>query len=203
MVKMIIYDCDGVIFESKRANLEYYNYILKNFNLPLVKENDLEKLEIIHTFSNDEVIKRLFPEPLIDKAIKFSQTVDYSKFYKFMKMEPEFKETCLILKSKGIITAIATNRSRTFPNLFKYFNLDEVIVDYVTVSIVKNPKPAPDMLIYLLNKHKIHNKEAFYIGDSRVDYIASEKAKIKFFAYKVKINDSITLHKHSEILKFV
>ena len=28
-VKMVIYDCDGVIFDSEKANLEYYSYIFK------------------------------------------------------------------------------------------------------------------------------------------------------------------------------
>ncbi len=203
MVKMVIYDCDGVIFESKKANLEYYNYILKNFNLPPVSENDKKKLEIIHTYSNDEVIKKIFPNELVDKAIEFSKNVDYSMFYKFMKIEPFFFETCEKLKRLNIKTAIATNRSKTFPHLFKFFKLDKIIDDYVTVSIIKNPKPAPDMLLYLLKKNSLNPEEAIYVGDSIIDYEASKKAKIFFISYKNKINDAPKINSHTEIFNFL
>jgi len=204
MVKMVIYDCDGVIFDSKKANQEYYNYILKNFGFPPVDSNDEEKLEIIHTYSNDEVLKKIFPnETLAQKAIEFSQSVDYSQFYKYMTIEPEFFDTCKELKKRGIKLAIATNRSRTFPHLFSYFNLEKIIDDYVTVSIIKNPKPAPDMLIYLLKKNKLNPEEAIFIGDSIIDYQASKYAKIPFIGYKIKFENSLKINKHSEILKYL
>ncbi len=202
MVKMVIYDCDGVIFDSKKANLEYYNYILKHFGYPPVNENDKEKLLIIHTYSNDNVILNLFEDKdIAKKAIEFSKSVDYSQFYKYMTMEPEFFETCNLLKSNGIKVAIATNRSKTFPHLFKYFNLDKVIDDYATVSIVKNPKPAPDMLLYLLNRNNLKPFEALYIGDAEIDYIASKEAKIPFIGYKKSFNNCPKINKHLEILK--
>ena len=203
MVKMVIYDCDGVIFDSKRANFEYYNYILKHFGLSEVNENDYEKVEIIHTYSNDGVLKKLFPENLHEKAIGFSKSVDYSMFYKYMKMEPYFLETCNELEKRGIIKTIATNRSRTFPHLFEYFRLNEFIDDYVTVSIVKNPKPAPDMLNHLLKKYKILPEQAIYVGDAIIDYEASKKAKIFFISYKTKIPNVPVINNHLDILKYL
>ena len=203
VIKMVIYDCDGVIFDSKKANLEYYNYILKHFGFPIVNENDTEKLEIIHTYSNDEVLKHLFSNGLSEKAIEFSKTVDYSMFYKYMRMEKYFVETCIKLKEKNILVTIATNRSRTFPALFRHFKLNEIIDDYVTVSIVKNPKPAPDMLFYLLKKYNLKTENAIYVGDSIVDYKASKQADIFFISYKNIINNVPVIKNHLEILKFL
>ena len=203
VIKMAIYDCDGVIFDSKKANLEYYNYILKHFGFPIVNENDTEKLEIIHTYSNNEVLKHLFPQNLSKEAIEFSKTVDYSMFYKYMKMEPNFLDVCKKLKEKNILITIATNRSRTFPALFQYFNLNEIIDDYVTVSIIKNPKPAPDMLLYLLKKYNLKPENAIYVGDSIIDYKASKSANIFFISYKNKINNVPVIKNHLEILKFL
>ncbi|HEX9949261.1 MAG TPA: HAD hydrolase-like protein, partial [Thermodesulfobacteriota bacterium] len=33
-IKVIIFDCDGVLFDSKEANIAFYNQILSQFNLP-------------------------------------------------------------------------------------------------------------------------------------------------------------------------
>ncbi len=204
MVKMVIYDCDGVIFESKKANLEYYNFIFKHFGLPTVREDDEEKLKIIHTYANDDVLKTLIKDKdLSERAIEFSKTVDYSIFYKYMKFEKNFIEICKILKERNIKIGIATNRSKTFPHLFKYFKLDKFVDDYVTASMVENPKPYPDMLIYLLKKHNLTAKEAIYVGDSEVDYLASKKANIFFISYKLKINDSPVIFDHMEILNYI
>ena len=33
-VRVVIFDCDGVMFDSKRANEAYYNHILAHFGKP-------------------------------------------------------------------------------------------------------------------------------------------------------------------------
>ena len=40
-LKAIVFDCDGVIFDSREANKAYYNAILKNIGLPPMNEEQL------------------------------------------------------------------------------------------------------------------------------------------------------------------
>ena len=40
--KVIIYDCDGVLFDSKEANEAFYNHILDHFGMPPLEPEQLE-----------------------------------------------------------------------------------------------------------------------------------------------------------------
>ena len=203
-IKMVTYDCDGVIFDSGRANLEYYNYIFKHFNLPTITQNDTDKLKILHTYSNDDVLKHFFPEPdEYKKALEFSKTVDYAMFYKYMTLEKNFFEAAYKLKEKNILITVATNRSISFKGIVKFFKLDKVLDDYVTVLDVEKPKPEPDMLLLLLQRHNIKPKEMIFIGDSMLDLIASQKAKTNFIGYKFFYKNIATIKNHLEILDFI
>jgi len=203
-VKMVIYDCDGVIFESKKANLEYYNYILKKFNIPPVSESNPEHMKVLHTYSNDEVFKYFIQnKALQQKIIKYSKTVDYSKFYNYMEIEKNFFKCCNVLKENKIKIAVATNRSISFAGILKFFGLSKVIDDYVTTLDVKHPKPHPDMLNLLVERNNLKPFHTIFIGDSMVDFQASKSAKIKFIGYKISIENCTRIDDHIQLLEIL
>jgi beta-phosphoglucomutase-like phosphatase (HAD superfamily) len=35
-LKLVIFDCDGVMFDSMEANRKYYNFLLEKFGHPLI-----------------------------------------------------------------------------------------------------------------------------------------------------------------------
>jgi len=41
MIEVVIFDCDGVLFDSREANTVFYNHILSEFQLPPMTEEDL------------------------------------------------------------------------------------------------------------------------------------------------------------------
>ncbi len=198
---MVIYDCDGVIFDSKKANFEYYSYIFEKFKLPSLDLSDLKITEVLHTYSNDNVFKYFIKdEQLLSKVIKFSKTVDYSIFYRFMQLEENFFETCKILKEKNILISVATNRSVSFKGIAEYFKLNRFLDDYVTALNVKNAKPAPDMLLLLLMRNNLNRDEVVFVGDSEIDLKAAKKAEIDFVGYKFSKKSILTIKNHSELL---
>ena len=202
--KMVIYDCDGVIFNSEKANFEYYKYLFKQFNLPEVDEKDKEGMRILHTYSNDKVIEHFATdEEIMRKIINFSRTTDYSMFYPYMNMENNFAETCKKLKNKGIKVGVATNRSYTFENIVKFFKLDELINDYVTVLDSGVPKPEPDMLLLLLEKNSLEKRDVIFVGDSVLDLEAALNANIDFLCYKFRHEDFNFIDSHLEIFKYL
>lgn len=201
---MVVYDCDGVIFNSEKANFEYYKYLFKKFNLPEININDKKSMNILHTYSNDKVIEHFTKtKKEMNEIIAFSRTADYSQFYKFMQMEEGFAETCKRLKKRGIKIGVATNRSHTFEGIVKYFKLYELIDDYVTVLDVEFPKPEPDMLLFLTEKNGFSTKDIVFIGDSILDYRAAESAEIDFIGYKFCYNKCCYINSHVEIFNYL
>lgn len=202
--KMVIYDCDGVIFDSKKANFEYYSYIFEKFKLPAFDLSDLKTMEVLHTYSNDNVFKYFIKdEKLLNEVIKFSKSVDYSMFYQFMVLEKNFFETCNMLKKNGVLISVATNRSISFKGITEYFQLDSILDDYVTTLNVQNAKPAPDMLLLLLMRNNLMREEVVFIGDSEIDFQAAEKAEISFVGYKFRKETILTINDHFSLFNFI
>ena len=79
-----------------------------------------------------------------------------------------------------LVVFTSKSRKRTQKILKNY-----KIFDYTVCSDdVKKGKPNPEGLFKILNKFKLDNKDAFFIGDSIYDYKASKAAKIKYFHAK-------------------
>ena len=57
MLKLIVFDCDGVMFDSKNANRTYYNFLLNHFGLPEMNE---EELDFVHMSSVADSIQHIF-----------------------------------------------------------------------------------------------------------------------------------------------
>ena len=55
--KVIIFDCDGVLFDSKEANIAFYNQILSQFNLPPLT---IAEVEYVHVSTAEEALRYLF-----------------------------------------------------------------------------------------------------------------------------------------------
>jgi len=42
MLKLVVFDCDGVMFSSKESNRAFYNHILAHFGYPPMDADELE-----------------------------------------------------------------------------------------------------------------------------------------------------------------
>ena len=58
-VKAVAFDCDGVMFDTARANRFYYSHILQHFDRPAVTD---EQFAFVHMHTVDESLAYLFPD---------------------------------------------------------------------------------------------------------------------------------------------
>jgi phosphoglycolate phosphatase-like HAD superfamily hydrolase len=56
-VSVIIFDCDGVMFDSRQANVNFYNHILFHFGLPPLTNEDVE---FVHMHTVVESLNHIF-----------------------------------------------------------------------------------------------------------------------------------------------
>ena len=71
-IRGIIYDCDGVLFESRNANLAYYNTVLNHFGEPPVEATDQAKAHLCHTAASAHVFAQLLGEERTPKALSLA-----------------------------------------------------------------------------------------------------------------------------------
>ena len=181
-IDLIIFDCDGVLFDSKNANIKYYSKIISFFDREPITE---EEIEYIHCHTAVESIKYLFRDKpkLINLALEKALTVDYSDFLKYLELEPGWQDLILTYRPP-IKTAISTNRSTTMPKLIDIFELNKWFDLIVCALDVKNPKPDPESVFVILDKLNVKKDRAIYIGDSHIDEEIAKNADIKFISYK-------------------
>ena len=193
--KVVAFDCDGVLFDTKAANRAYYNHILHNFGKPVMTP---EQLAYAHQHTLKETITYLFNDPeSIAAAYDYRQTMDYRIFIKLLKVEPHL--VSLLKKIRpGFKTAIATNRSDTMDRLLTEFGLTEYFDLVITSVDILHPKPYPDSLLKILEYFDIAPHQALYIGDSQVDAEAALQAKIPFVAFR---NEMLATEYHIGNLK--
>jgi HAD superfamily hydrolase (TIGR01509 family) len=198
----IIFDCDGVLFESRRANLAYYNAILSHFNQPLVDENDRKKAGLCHTAASPEVFKVLLGEDKVDAALEFSAQLHYKQFIPWMDPEPGLFEVLAELSASRPL-AVATNRGTSMPEILTHFDIDQFFVAVVTSRDVELPKPHGDMLLLAAEKLALPLDRLLFVGDSMYDKMAAEAAGVRFAAYKPQFEHSPFLTSHAELAKLL
>jgi len=180
-IRVVAFDCDGVMFDSAGANTAYYNDILRQFNRPELTD---EQLEFAHMHTSDRVLAYLFEDgETLTAARAYQMKMDYRKFISYMKIETHLRDLLAWLKP-GYKTAIATNRTYTMEWVLAEFGLTEYFDLVVCAKDVLRPKPDPEPLLKILTHFGIAPQEALYVGDSPLDEAAAAAAGIPLVAYR-------------------
>ncbi|SDO46746.1 HAD family hydrolase [Desulforhopalus singaporensis] len=183
MLKLIVFDCDGVMFDSKQANIAYYNHLLDHFGLPKM---DSGEEDYVHMSSVIEAITRIFSRhrsPNLDQVHEYRLQITYEPFLQHMKMEPDLVYFLERVWKKYRL-AISTNRTNTMLPLLESHNLDHYFEKVVTAATAKRPKPAPDGLLEILDHFNCAPEEALFIGDSIVDQQHASACGVDLIAFK-------------------
>lgn len=201
-IKAIIFDCDGVMFESRKANLAYYNDILEQFSHPPILPEHRENAHLCHTASSAVVLKTLLGEDNFPAAHEYSVTLDYRKFIPYMTQEPYLIEVLERL-SKSYPLAVATNRGYSIKAILADFDLIEFFSTVVTCHDVAAPKPAPDMLLLAAEKLNLSPQQSLFIGDSILDRQAADAAEMQFIGYGESLPGEVNINNHLDLLRYL
>jgi len=197
--KAVIYDCDGVLFNSLEANCSFYEAVFNHMGVSLDR-SDEDVMRIIHTYANRDVLKYFFPETdRWEKSLRFAGTINYLNLIHLMEMESGLLETLEHLKGK-LHLAICTNRSSSMDAVLEGFNLTDYFSYVMTAAKASFPKPHPDPLLRILAHYGIKAEEALFVGDSVVDSLAAAAAGVPFVAYRAELQGIARIDAHEEIL---
>lgn len=201
----VIYDCDGVLFDSLESNTKLYNDLCAKVGRAPLRQNEVQ---YVHTHTVFEALHLIFGKEndLEKKALEIlkEKQVDLKNYVAYLKMEPHLLRALERLKEKGILRAINTNRTTSMKYIMERFNLRPYFEMVVTALDVKNPKPHPESIEKIIETFKLKREEAVFVGDSDVDKQTAESSGIKFIAYKNReIANDLYIEDHLDILNIV
>ncbi|MBW2654476.1 MAG: HAD-IA family hydrolase [Deltaproteobacteria bacterium] len=181
-IKAVVFDCDGVMFDTAVANRKYYDEVLQAFGKSALND---EQFVNVHMMTVKGAIEYLFPE-MDDLSSVYDrlENIGYKKFIQFMSMEKGLKELLIKLKDNGYIRGIATNRTNTMEKVLQDFHLEDYFEVVMTSAKVKKPKPDPEQLLLIMERFDLQPDEILFIGDSDYDRQAAVRAKVRFAAFK-------------------
>jgi len=181
-LRLAVFDCDGVLFDSREANRRYYDHLRRSFGHPPMTPAELE---FVHTHDARLSTRHIFREwpREQDEAESYRAAVDYGPYLDYMVMEEGLIPFLTLLKRR-VRTAISTNRTTTMANLMEKSGLAPYFEYVVTALDVANPKPHPEALFKILSHFELEAGEGIFIGDSEVDREHASSAGMRFIAYK-------------------
>lgn len=183
MLKLIVFDCDGVLFDSREANRNYYNDLLIAFNRPVMDDKELEFVHCHNVFDSVAHIFRHYPETDLEAVHHHRESQSYTPYLSYMIMEPDLKQFLDMVKP-GYHLAISTNRTTTMRPLLESYELSDYFELVVTSMDVDRPKPAPDGLLKILSRFDCRPEETIFIGDSEVDRQHTQNVGVDLIAFK-------------------
>ena len=177
-INTILFDLDGVLFDTKKNMEKSWNDVNKNFNLKIKFEDYFSKIGVPF----QKILKKLKIKKKKIRIEKYYQKKSVS-YIKLIKLYPKVISTVNYLIKKNYKIAIVTSKDKKRSlQLIKRFKLNITLVISPTQKM--RGKPYPDQIIKALKIKKTLNKNAVYVGDTKIDYLAAKKSFVNFIFAK-------------------
>ncbi|RQD74258.1 HAD family hydrolase [Desulfonatronospira sp. MSAO_Bac3] len=183
----IIFDCDGVLFDSRDVNIHFYNRIREYFGLGPLSDNEEE---FVHMHSVMDSLRYILPPECLDRLDEVRRQINYNELLPYMRMEEGVPDLLDLLRCKGLRIAINTNRTTTMNLLLQMHGLADFFWPVMTAGQVNRPKPHPESMYRILEMWSTSPGKVAFIGDSVVDQSAAGGAGVPFWAYKNQYLDA-------------
>ena len=197
--KLIIYDFDGVVVDSREAIYMYYNMLMEHFGLPK-PEWDEELRTLALGASNKQFLSMFADGQKLDEMALYVPEFTKEQIFKAAPLCKGFKEALAMLR-ESCDFAICTNRSSSVYNYLDYYEIKEYFPVTVTALDVHRPKPFPEG-IHKICEHYAHN-DPLFIGDTSTDLAAASAAGVRFLAFGAAVEGSAFITDHRDILKYL
>lgn len=179
-IKGIIFDCDGVLFDSRESNVIFFNKVLNELNLPPLSKKDEE---YVHMASAPESFARLIPAHLHPYVPDAAKRVDYQRnILPLLTPSDGLYDFLEFLNAYGVMMAISTNRSNSVALLLEMFQLTRYFMPVMTTDRAA-PKPSPEPLLNVLSDWRVSAADVAFIGDTEADSSAATGAGVPFWAF--------------------
>ncbi|MBQ8413254.1 MAG: HAD family phosphatase [Lachnospiraceae bacterium] len=179
--KAVVFDMDGVIFDSEVKVIECWKVIAEKYNIPDIEEACMECLGINQVATKEKFLERYgadFPYTEIKKEMSelFHSRYDKGR----LPMKAGVVELLEFLKERGKKIALASSTRR---EVVTRELRDAGVLDYFDAVIcgdmVSRSKPEPDIFLKACEELKVSPSDAYAIEDSYNGIRAASRGELR------------------------
>lgn len=180
----IIFDCDGVVIDSREANITYYNYLREYLGLPRLTR---EQEDFVQAATVRQALDAIFPRPLQPLLRDAARRISYTRdIMPHIGCYPGLHDVLDFCRACGLRLAMNTNRTDGMDLLLDNCRLQGYFDPIVLASDVSRPKPDPEGAMLILRQWQFSPEQVLFIGDSASDKGAAQGAAIPFLSFQTE-----------------
>jgi phosphoglycolate phosphatase/AHBA synthesis associated protein len=177
VLRAVLFDMDGVLLKSEEAWEHVVAAAGEHFRgRPVTRE------EFLPTFGQGtEADVRVFGLRCSPAELDRFYIEHFPRYARHVWVNPEARGLLETLGSRGLRRAVVTNTvSPLAATLLEAAHLTDCFEAVACADLVAHSKPAPDLVLYALEKLAVAAGEALMVGDSRYDRGAAGSAGVRF-----------------------
>jgi len=195
--KLIIFDLDGVLIDSKENMKISWNSLNNKFKLGIKFTKYLSYIGIPF----EKILKKLGIKKNFQTYKNYYSSVSKKNLNK-IKLYSGVEKTLKYLKKKNIKIAIVTSKDEIRTKKIIKQKFKKVKFDFICCPVKKfRAKPSPDLILNTMSNLNVDPNKSLYCGDMIYDLKTARRAKIMFVFAKYGFSRSRLRTKH-HITKF-
>ncbi len=187
MIKVIIFDLDGVLVDTKLIHFEALNSALKKYNFEEISIDDHVKIfDGLPTIEKLKLLKKnkKIPKKFFSKIQKFKQKITSEILKRKIKKNNKIIKIMKSLQNKYKIV-VATNAVNSTLNIcLNKLGIEKYVDFKLSNEDINEPKPNPEIYLRIFIKFGIYPSEALIIEDSHYGREAAISSGAKLLPIK-------------------
>ncbi len=180
MLKAIVFDVDGVLLDSEKAIFSFFKDMLKTFGFPKPSE---ERINASYGKTTKEWVLDLtgkIKKEKLNEMMKWAHE-HYFKDYLFKKAKlfSNTRKVLEVLSKDYLLFILSNNEKKVLEEILEKYGIKKYFKKALSREDVKKYKPNPEGINKLIKEFKLKKEEIIYVGDTEIDVITGNKARIK------------------------